>query len=60
MWAYKNTGAAVTVYGVRVVLTGLLHPAHNGASNYLIYDINTASTLRYKGGRITALHQRGD
>ena len=60
MWAHKNTGAGFSVYGIRVIITGLLHPAHSGGVNYLIYDVNTACTLQYLGGRISALHQRGD
>ena len=60
MWAHANTGAGFSVYGIRVVITGLLHPAHSGGVNYLIYDVNTACTLKYLGGRIGALHQLAD
>lgn len=63
MWAHQAT-SGTTVYGIRLVLTGMLHPAHkSGASPYenlLLYDINAAGTLTYKGGRITAIQMRGD
>jgi len=60
MWAYPATGS-VTVYGVRVVLTGIMHPAHTASPdrNILIYDINVSGGLTYKGGRISAVHMRG-
>lgn len=62
MYAYKATSAN-TVYGMRLVLTGLLHPAHQSVSPYsnlLMYDINVDGTLTYKGGRLSAIHMRGD
>jgi hypothetical protein len=60
MWAYPATGA-VTVYGVRVVITGIMHPAHITSSerNVLIYDVNVTGSLTYKGGRISAIQMRG-
>lgn len=60
MWAYPATGS-VTVYGVRVVITGLLHPAHVSSPdrNILLYDVNVSGTLNYKGGRICAVQMRG-
>ena len=62
MWAYPATGA-ITVYGVRVVLTGIMHPAHlstAGDENALIYDVGVdAGDLTYEGGRINAVLMRG-
>ena len=62
MYAHQAT-SGTTVYGLRLVITGLLHPAHASASspyqNLLLYDINVSGTLEYKGGRITAVHMRG-
>jgi hypothetical protein len=61
MWANK-IASGTTVYGIRLVITGLLHPAHDSGSPYenvLLYDINVSGTLSYKGGRITAVHMRG-
>ena len=53
----------VTVYGIRIVLTGILHPAHFAGSgrNVLLYDYNAADALvqmTYSSGRLTALQQR--
>lgn len=63
MYAHQAT-SGTTVYGLRLVLTGLLHPAHaSGQSPYenlLLYDINASGTLTYKGGRLTAVQMRGD
>jgi hypothetical protein len=61
MWAYPATGN-VTVYGVRVILTGVLHPFHlNGGNseNVLVYDITATAGLTYNGGKISAVHMRG-
>ena len=63
MYAHQAT-SGTTVYGLRLVLTGLLHPAHASAQspyeNLLLYDINVSGTLTYKGGRLTAVQMRGD
>ena len=62
MYAHQAT-SGTTVYGLRLVITGLLHPAHASSSspyqNLLLYDVNVSGTLQYKGGRITAVHMRG-
>jgi hypothetical protein len=60
MWAYPATGS-VTVYGIRVVITGLMHPAHVASPdrNILLYDVNVSGSLNYKGGRISAVQMRG-
>tara|TARA_S200002703_G_scaffold16958_1_gene14093 strand:- start:1248 stop:2153 length:906 start_codon:yes stop_codon:yes gene_type:complete len=63
MYAHIETSASRTVYGIRLVLTGLLHPAHESSGdfeNLLLYDINVSGTLTYKSGRISAVHMRGD
>jgi hypothetical protein len=63
MYAHIEPSASRTVYGIRLVLTGLLHPAHESAGdfeNLLLYDINVSGTLTYKGGRLTAIQMRGD
>lgn len=63
MYAHIETSASRTVYGIRLVLTGLLHPAHESSGdfeNLLLYDINVSGTLTYKGGRLTAIQMRGD
>lgn len=56
---------AVTIYGIRLVITGVLHPAHNPAgsqSNLLVYDYAMADAgfyLQGRSGRISAVHMRG-
>jgi hypothetical protein len=65
MWAYPATGS-VTVYLLRVRITGVLHPLHlNGGDfeNLLVYDTTVVGggtpTLTYNGGRLSAVHMRG-
>jgi len=64
MWAYPATGA-VTVYGFRLVITGILHPVHlslGNEDNAIVYDIPVSTDdpkLYYKSGRINALQMRG-
>ena len=64
MWAYPATGS-VTVYLLRVRITGVLHPLHlNGGDfeNLLVYDTGLgvgAPSLTYNGGRISAVHMKG-
>ena len=63
MYAHIETSGSRTVYGIRLVLTGILHPAHESGGdfeNLLLYDINVSGTLTYKGGRLTAVQMRGD
>ena len=56
--------APVTVYGVRVVITGLLHPFHlpgGNQENLLVYDYaigGLTPAIEYKGGRISAVQMR--
>jgi hypothetical protein len=64
MFVFAPTIAPVTVYGIRLVITGILHSGHLAAGNQenvLLYDYNVgdpAQYLEYKGGRISAVHQR--
>ena len=64
MWAYPATGA-VTVYGFRLVITGVLHPLHlstGNEDNAIVYDTVVSADdpkLYYKSGRINALQMRG-
>jgi hypothetical protein len=65
MWAYPATGS-VTVYGMRLLITGVLHPVHlslGNEDNAIVYDVNVSNgalpKLFYKGGRLNALHMRG-
>ncbi len=60
MWAH-SPASQKTVYGVRLVISGLLHPAHlstGDEENLLVYDYNVSATLKYLGGRITGMQMR--
>ena len=68
MWAYPRVATNVTIYGIRVRVTGLMHPMHiNGGNseNVLVYDTNVVgpgpanALLDYVSGRISAVHMRG-
>ena len=65
MWAHPPDGS-VTVYLMRVRITGVLHPLHlNGGDfeNLLVYDTTVVGggvpQLTYNGGRISAVHMKG-
>lgn len=58
-------GAPVTVYGIRLVLAGILHPMHLSSGdeeNILAFDYNLLNapgqypTLEYLSGRMSAVH----
>lgn len=60
--AWHYTGSSVTVYGLRVVLRGVMHPrrASAGAANALVNDTAVAGgvSLQYTGGRlVTFVHK---
>lgn len=59
MWAHKPS-SPVTVYGVRLIITGLMHPGHltSNGQNILIYDFTPSATLKYIGGRLSALQMK--
>ena len=62
MFAYDVVTNA-TIYGLRVVIRGLMHPQHDSSgspyANLLVYDLNTANAqLDYNGGRLNALVMR--
>jgi hypothetical protein len=62
MFAYDVVGPA-TIYGLRVVIRGLMHPQHDSSgspyANLLVYDLNAANaTLQYAGGRLNAVVMR--
>lgn len=53
--------APITVFGIRVVLTGIMHPYNDNTDNYLVYDYVVGGAdqkLEYKGGRISAVQMR--
>lgn len=58
---YAPTTPGVTVYGIRLVIHGVYHPAQaTGSNNYLLVDHTVASgtSLDYSTGFMTALWQR--
>lgn len=61
MFAYDVVSNA-TIYGLRVVIRGLMHPQHDSSgspyANLLVYDLNAVGELLYAGGRINALVMR--
>lgn len=66
-WAYIPPQLQVTLYGLRLRLAGPMHPMHESSGderNYLAFDIAAHgyvddTQLRYKGGRLSAVHMRG-
>jgi hypothetical protein len=58
---YAPTTPGVTVYGIRVVIHGIYHPAQSTTENYLLVDDTVGGAgqkLDYSGGFLTALWQR--
>lgn len=59
-----TTNIALTVFGVRLVITGLLHPFFNPAGNQenlLVYDYTQGDALYFllaRGGRMSAVQMR--
>lgn len=59
-----TTNVPITVYGVRLVITGLLHPFLNPAGNrenLLVYDYTQGNALYFltgRGGRMSAVQMR--
>lgn len=60
-WHYSGAAdGAVTVYGLRWVVRGLLHPYKFGGTNYLAHDYSAAAgvSLRYTSGKAQVLVHR--
>ena len=58
---YAPVTSGVTVYGIRVVVHGIYHPANSGTTNYLLVDDTVGGVnqkLDYSAGFLTALWQR--
>jgi len=58
---YAPTTAGVTVYGIRVVVHGIYHPANGSGNNYLLVDDTVGGAnqkLQYSAGFLTAIWQR--
>tara|TARA_R100000951_G_scaffold30186_3_gene26037 strand:+ start:2266 stop:3159 length:894 start_codon:yes stop_codon:yes gene_type:complete len=56
-WHYTRALGATTVFGLRVVFTGVCHPFNTGGANYLVRDdaVSTNARLDYNGGRLQAV-----
>jgi hypothetical protein len=57
---YSAPGATRTVYGLRVVIKGIMHPWNSGGVNYLVHDptYSTDAFLRYNAGSLSVLKHR--
>lgn len=58
-WYYTPAGAT-TIYGLRVVIKGIMHPHSVGTANYLVHDTgySNGASLSYNGGNLAVLKQR--
>jgi hypothetical protein len=59
-WYYLPP-APITVYGIRLVIHGIYHPAQTATENYLVVDTAVGGAnqyLEYDGGELVAIHQR--
>jgi len=57
-WHYSRTlPTPLTVYGLRVVFTGVCHSYNTGGANYLVRDdvVSTNARLDYNGGSLQAV-----
>lgn len=59
-WHYQDGLGSTTVYGLRVVFTGVCHSLNSGGVNWLVRDdaVSNAASLSYNGGNIAALLMR--
>lgn len=60
VWHYVHAGAALTVYGIRVVFSGPFGAYHSGVNNYLVRNDVIADNARLdqQAGSIQALQMR--
>ena len=59
-WHYAGSDGAVTVYGIRWRIKGVLHPEQNTSVNYLGFDTGASNgvSLEYTSGKAQALVMR--
>ena len=59
-WYYPKTSGSQVIYGLRLVLKGVLHPHKTSAVNYLIHDTtySNGASLAYNGGNLAVLKHR--
>lgn len=59
-WYFAPTNP-LTIYGLRLVVHGIYHPAQTATENYFVVDPNVGGVdqyLEYDGGTLIAIHQR--
>ena len=56
-WHYKEGLGTTTVYGLRVVFTGVCHSLNNAGVNWLVRDdpVSPSARLDYNGGSLSAM-----
>jgi len=60
-WYYPRTQpAALVVYGLRVVVKGVMHPYKASGTNYMVHDTtySNGASLAYNGGNLAVLKHR--
>jgi len=60
-WYYpRTTPSSLVVYGIRVVVKGVMHPYRSGSVNYLVHDTvySNGASLDYNGGNLAVLKHR--
>lgn len=60
-WYYPRTQpAALVVYGLRVVVKGVMHPYKASGVNYMVHDViySNGASLAYNGGNLAVLKHR--
>jgi hypothetical protein len=56
-WYYPRAAGTQVIYGLRVVLKGVMHPYQSGNVNYLVHDTvySDGASLDYNGGNLAVL-----
>lgn len=59
-WYYPKATGSQTIYGLRVVVKGVMHPYKAAGVNYLVHDViySNGSSLEYNGGNLAVLKHR--
>jgi hypothetical protein len=59
-WFYPRTLGSLVVYGLRVVVKGVMHPYKASGTNYMVHDTvySNGASLAYNGGNLAVLKHR--
>lgn len=59
-WYFPKTAGTQTIYGLRVVVKGVMHPYKASGINYLVHDTtySNGASLAYNGGNLAVLKHR--